>query len=204
MRQKRKRYRKKKKKKLWELKHSVISTDYTTNTALPLPPEVASASTSCSADRLKTSLSVTPDSYSKPALQPSSPEVASTFTVVTTWSGGEMRGAKTGIENFGLRKKILQYEEQALEHFENQKKIVLPDNMASVDRERILSHVSEIQCSKKRAYLKSQMLARKCDLLEHRCMQLRKDKEHVRNFWKNKVLYGHTRGGQILMSSLRA
>lgn len=96
------------------------------------------------------------------------------------------------------------YEEQALEYFENQKMITLPDNMDSAEKKRILSHISDIQCSKKRVYLRSQMLARKCDILERQCVQLRKEKELVRCFWKNKVLDGHTRAGQILMSSLRS
>lgn len=107
--------------------------------------------------------------------------------------------------NLDVKRKFLFYEQQAMEYFEDQKKnIVLPDSIQNSDREHILSHISSLQCSRKQARLRCQMLLRKCDILEKRCWQLKEEKELVRYFWKNKVLEGQTRGGRILMTALRS
>lgn len=80
--------------------------------------------------------------------------------------------------------------------------IILPDCLSGIDRVEVSHQMKEMLQNENEALSQARFYRDKCESLEQRIRRLHTEKEGIRYFWRNKVLEGHSRAGQILKNAL--
>ena len=76
--------------------------------------------------------------------------------------------------------------------------ISLPDSLSGIDRVEINHQLKEMLRKENEALSQARFFRDRCETLEQTVRRLQTEKEGVRYFWRNKILEGNSRGGQIL------
>ena len=97
-----------------------------------------------------------------------------------------------------LDEKFETFVDQSPSFPKDNRKIIVPDSLNGIDRVEVSHQMKEMLQNENQALFQARFFRDRCESLEQKIRQLQTEKEGVRYFWRNRVLEGHSRAGQIL------
>ena len=84
------------------------------------------------------------------------------------------------------------------------RQIVVPECLNGIDRVEVTHQMREMLQSENEALFHARFFRDRCESLKQKIRQLQTEKEGVRYFWRNRVLEGYSRGGQLLKLAINS
>ena len=84
------------------------------------------------------------------------------------------------------------------------RKFVVPKCLDGIDRVEVTHQMREMLESENQALFQARFFRDRCESLKQQIRQLQTEKEGVRYFWRNRVLEGYSRGGQLLKLAINS